>query len=85
MVAAAGRTRICALGVERRAARGAGLLLLAPGVYVVTHSARLLPTGNRPESHPGRQEIAEISGLSDPGSERLGGERASPSGQHDYS
>ena len=50
VVAAAGRTRIRALGVERRAARGAGLRLLALGVYIVTHSVRLLLTGNRPES-----------------------------------
>jgi len=38
--------------VERRAARGAGFLLLALGVYIVTDSARLLVTGNRPESSP---------------------------------
>src|SRR5207245_6253341 len=36
--------------VERRASRGAGLLLLALGVYIVTDSARLLLTGRRPES-----------------------------------
>lgn len=36
--------------VERRAARGAGLLLLALGGYIVTDSARLLLTGIRPES-----------------------------------
>ena len=36
--------------VERRAARGAGLLLLALGAYIVTDSARLLLTGTRPES-----------------------------------
>ena len=36
--------------VERRAARGAGFLLLGLGVYIVTDSARLLLTGNRPES-----------------------------------
>lgn len=36
--------------VERRAARGAGFLLLALGVYIVTDSARLLITGNRPET-----------------------------------
>ena len=34
--------------VERRAARGAGFLLLALGVYIVTDSARLLLTRNRP-------------------------------------
>src|SRR3989475_8385915 len=32
--------------VERRAARGAGLLLLALGVYILTDSARLLLAGN---------------------------------------
>jgi divalent metal cation (Fe/Co/Zn/Cd) transporter len=36
--------------VERRAARGAGFLLLALGVYIVTESARRLLTGNRPET-----------------------------------
>lgn len=36
--------------VERRAARGAGFLLLALGVYIVTDSARVLLTGSRPES-----------------------------------
>ncbi len=36
--------------VERRAARGAGFLLLALGVYIVTDSARILLTGSRPES-----------------------------------
>jgi len=36
--------------VERRASRGAGFLLLALGVYIVTDSARLLLTGTRPES-----------------------------------
>src|SRR5213594_2351120 len=36
--------------VERRASRGAGLLLLALGVYIVTESARRLLTGNRPEA-----------------------------------
>ncbi len=36
--------------VERRAARGAGFLLLALGVYIVTDSARVLVTGSRPES-----------------------------------
>jgi len=36
--------------VERRAARGAGLLLLALGGYILTESARLLVTGKRPES-----------------------------------
>jgi divalent metal cation (Fe/Co/Zn/Cd) transporter len=35
---------------ERRAARGAGLLLLALGAYIVTDSARILLTGARPES-----------------------------------
>jgi divalent metal cation (Fe/Co/Zn/Cd) transporter len=35
---------------ERRAARGAGLLLLALGAYIVTDSARILLTGTRPES-----------------------------------
>lgn len=38
--------------VERRAARGAGFLLLALGVYIATDSARLLLTGNRPGSSP---------------------------------
>ena len=38
--------------VERRAARGAGFLLLALGVYIVIDSARLLLTSNRPESSP---------------------------------
>ncbi len=36
--------------VERRAARGAGFLLLALGVYIVTDSVRVLVTGSRPES-----------------------------------
>jgi len=36
--------------VERRAARGAGFLLLALGVYIVTDSVRVLVTGGRPES-----------------------------------
>src|SRR5258705_3361302 len=36
--------------VERRAARGAGFLLLALGVYIVTDSAWVLLTGSRPES-----------------------------------
>jgi divalent metal cation (Fe/Co/Zn/Cd) transporter len=36
--------------VERRAARGAGFLLLALGVYIVTGSAWVLLTGSRPES-----------------------------------
>ena len=36
--------------VERRASRGAGFLLLALGVYIVTDSARLLLTATRPES-----------------------------------
>jgi len=36
--------------VERRAARGAGFLLLALGVYIVTDSVRVLVTGRRPES-----------------------------------
>jgi divalent metal cation (Fe/Co/Zn/Cd) transporter len=35
---------------ERRAARGAGFLLLALGVYIVAESARRLLTGNRPEA-----------------------------------
>jgi len=38
--------------VERRAARGAGFLLLALGVYIVIDSARLLITSNRPEPSP---------------------------------
>lgn len=38
--------------VERRASRGAGILLLALGAYIVTDSTRLLLTGNRPESSP---------------------------------
>ena len=36
--------------VERRAARGAGFLLLALGVYIVIESARRLLTGDRPET-----------------------------------
>lgn len=36
--------------VERRAARGAGFLLLALAVYIAADSARLLLTGSRPES-----------------------------------
>lgn len=36
--------------VERRAARGAGFLLLALGVYILWDSSRLLLTRNRPES-----------------------------------
>ena len=36
--------------VERRAARGAGFLLLALGVYIVTDSVRVLVTGSHPES-----------------------------------
>jgi len=36
--------------VERRAARGAGFLLLALGVYILTDSARVLVTGSQPES-----------------------------------
>jgi len=36
--------------VEHRAARGAGFLLLALGVYIVTDSVRVLVTGSRPES-----------------------------------
>jgi divalent metal cation (Fe/Co/Zn/Cd) transporter len=45
---------LAALGptVERRAARGAGFLLLALGVYIVTDSVRVLVTGSRPESSP---------------------------------
>jgi divalent metal cation (Fe/Co/Zn/Cd) transporter len=35
---------------ERRAARGAGFLLLALAVYIVAESARLLLTGKRPET-----------------------------------
>jgi len=38
--------------VERRAARGAGFLLLALGLYIVTDSVRVLATGNHPESSP---------------------------------
>jgi divalent metal cation (Fe/Co/Zn/Cd) transporter len=38
--------------VERRAARGAGFLLLALGVYILTESSRRLLTGNRPEASP---------------------------------
>ncbi len=38
--------------VERRAARGAGFLLLALGVYIAIDSAKLLLTGSRPESSP---------------------------------
>ena len=36
--------------VERRAARGAGFLLLALGLYIVTDSFRVLVTGSRPEA-----------------------------------
>ena len=36
--------------VERRAARGAGFLLLALGAYIVTDSARVLLTGSRPDA-----------------------------------
>jgi len=36
--------------VEHRAARGAGFLLLALGLYIVTDSVRVLVTGSRPES-----------------------------------
>jgi len=36
--------------VERRAARGAGFLLLALGLYIVTDSVRVLVTGSGPES-----------------------------------
>src|SRR5258705_5690527 len=36
--------------VDRRAARGAGFLLLALCVYIVTDSALVLLTGSRPES-----------------------------------
>jgi len=36
--------------VERRASRGAGFLLLALGVYIVTVSTKLLLTHNHPES-----------------------------------
>jgi len=35
---------------ERRAARRAGFLLLALGVYIVTDSVRVLVTGSRPDS-----------------------------------
>ena len=38
--------------VERRAARGAGFLLLALGVYIAIDSTKLLLTGGRPESSP---------------------------------
>src|SRR5437667_40652 len=38
--------------VERRAARGAGFLLLALGLYIVTDSVRVLAPGNHPESSP---------------------------------
>src|SRR2546425_12730286 len=38
--------------VERRAARGAGLLLLALAVYIVAESGRRLLTGSRPEASP---------------------------------
>src|SRR5437016_13533512 len=38
--------------VERRAARGAGFLLLALGLYIVTDSVRVLVTGSHPESSP---------------------------------
>src|SRR5712692_5304117 len=38
--------------VERRAARGAGFLLLALGVYIITESVRLLLTGSHPGSSP---------------------------------
>jgi len=36
--------------VERRAARGAGFLLLALGMYIGTDSVRVLVTGSRPDS-----------------------------------
>src|SRR5438309_11882164 len=36
--------------VERRAARGAGFLLLALGLYIVTDSVRVLVTGSHPDS-----------------------------------
>src|SRR5207244_12870920 len=36
--------------VERRAARGAGVLLLALGLYIVTDSARPLVAGRGPEA-----------------------------------
>lgn len=36
--------------VERRASRGAGLLLLALGIYIMTDSARVLLAGSRPKS-----------------------------------
>jgi divalent metal cation (Fe/Co/Zn/Cd) transporter len=38
--------------VERRAVRGAGFLLLALGVYILTDSVRLLLTGSHPASSP---------------------------------
>ena len=38
--------------VEHRAARGAGFLLLALGVYIITDSVRLLLTGSHPASSP---------------------------------
>ena len=38
--------------VERRAARGAGLLLLALGVYILLHAVGVLVTGSHPESSP---------------------------------
>ena len=38
--------------VERRAARGAGFLLLALGAYIVTDSVRVLVTGSHPDTSP---------------------------------
>lgn len=47
--------------VERRAARGAGLLLLALGAYIVTDSARLLLTRTRPESSAVGMAVTALS------------------------
>src|SRR5437867_11351485 len=47
--------------VERRAARGAGFLLLALGVYIVADSARLLLTGRRPEASPAGLALTALS------------------------
>lgn len=38
--------------VERRAARGAGVLLLALGIYIIVESARQLIAGTRPATSP---------------------------------
>ena len=47
--------------VERRAARGAGFLLLALGAYIVTDSARVLLTGSRPALSPLGMVLTAVS------------------------